>query len=147
MGKNLLGIVFSAIAGALMSIQGVFNTRAGEKIGLWTINMIVQGTGFLITLLVFLFYKDGDIKKIIDVNKIYLAGGILGVFIIFTVMKGMKMLSPAYAVSVILITQLITAAIIDCCGLFGTERCNFHITKILGVIIMIIGIVVFKWKG
>lgn len=147
MGKNVLGIIFAAVAGALMSIQGVFNTRVGEKIGLWTINMIVQGTGFLITLLVFLFFKDGNIRRIGEVNKLYLSGGLLGVFIIFTVMKGMKMLSPAYAVSIILITQLVTAAIIDCCGLFGTERCNFHFTKILGVIIMIIGIVVFKWKG
>ncbi|QCX34873.1 DMT family transporter [Caloramator sp. E03] len=143
----MLGIIFSAIAGALMSMQGVFNTRASEKMGLWEINVFVQGTGFLITLIVFFIFGNGNIKRISEINKLYLTGGLIGVFIIFTVMKGMKMLSPTYAVSIILITQLITAAIIDCCGLFETKKLVFHFSKILGVIIMIIGIIIFKWKG
>lgn len=147
MGKEILGIIFSAIAGALMSMQGVFNTRASEKMGLWEINVFVQGTGFLITLIVFFIFGNGNIKRISEINKLYLTGGLIGVFIIFTVMKGMKMLSPTYAVSIILITQLITAAIIDCCGLFETKKLVFHFSKILGVIIMIIGIIIFKWKG
>lgn len=147
MGKEILGMIFSAVAGALMSIQGVFNTRAGEKIGLWEINTLVQGTGFLLTLIIFLAFGDGNFRKIVEVKKLYLTGGLIGVFIIFTVMKGMKMLSPTYAVSIILITQLITAALIDCCGLFETEKLEFHFSKILGVIIMIVGIIVFKWKG
>lgn len=147
MGKEMLGILFSAVAGALMSIQGVFNTRAGEKIGLWEINALVQGSGFIITLIILFVFGDGNIKKITEINKLYLTGGLIGVFIIFTVMKGMGMLSPTYAVAIILITQLVTAALIDCCGLFETNRIQFHYTKILGVIIMIAGIVIFKWKG
>lgn len=147
MGKEIIGIIFSALAGALMSIQGVFNTRAGEKTGLWEINVFVQGTGFLITLIVFFIFGEGNIKKIAEVNKLYLTGGLIGVFIIYTVMKGMHMLSPTYAVSIILITQLVTAALIDCCGFFETKKLVFHFSKILGVIIMIIGIIIFKWKG
>ena len=53
------------------------------------------------------------LKKIKEVNKLYLSGGLLGVIIIFTVMKGIKSLGPTYAISTILVAQLLSAALID----------------------------------
>lgn len=34
----VLGILFSAVAGILVSLQSVFNTRVSDKIGLWETN-------------------------------------------------------------------------------------------------------------
>ncbi len=42
----MLGIILAIISGAAMSIQGVFNTRVSEKIGVWETNTIVQGFCF-----------------------------------------------------------------------------------------------------
>ena len=47
-----MGFLFSIIAGAAMSIQGVMNTRLGDKIGLYESNVFVQGTAFLFSLIV-----------------------------------------------------------------------------------------------
>lgn len=141
------GNCFSILAGFLMSIQGVFNTRCGEKIGLWETNIIVQITGFFFTLIILLIVGNGDFKKITQVNKIYLLGGIIGVLIIYSVMRGISDLGPTYSVSTILVAQLITAALIDFFGLFGAEKISFHYTKIIGVIFMIAGIILFKLKG
>lgn len=146
MGKNFLGIIFSAVAGSLMSIQGVFNTRSSEKIGLFETNLIVQGSAFIITLILFLFFGNGGLKKLTEVNKLYFLGGAIGVLITYSVMKGIGELSPTYAISIILVSQLITASLIDCCGLFETKQLQFHISKIIGVIIMVLGIIIFKWK-
>lgn len=146
MGKNILGIIFSAVAGSLMSIQGVFNTRSSEKIGLFETNLIVQGSAFILTLILFLLFGNGGLKKLTEVNKLYFLGGAIGVIITYSVMKGIGELSPTYAISIILVSQLITASLIDCCGLFETKQLQFHISKIIGVIIMVLGIIIFKWK-
>lgn len=147
MKNGLLGIVFSILAGLLMSIQGVFNTRCSEKIGLWETNIIVQITGFIFTLIILLIVGNGDFKKITQVNKLYLLGGVIGVLIIYSVMRGISDLGPTYSISTILVAQLITAAVIDFFGLFGAEKLSFHFTKVVGVILMISGIIVFKLKG
>jgi transporter family-2 protein len=142
----MLGIIFSIIAGVAMSLQGVFNTRLGEKIGTWETNVIVQATGLVISLVVLLIAGTGNLKNIKDANKLYLLGGALGVIIIFTVMSGIKSLGPTCAISIILVAQLTAAALIDAFGLFDSTKIVFGTTKIVGVVIMIVGILIFKWK-
>ncbi|MGY0373742.1 DMT family transporter [Clostridium sp. JNZ J1-5] len=142
----MFGLICSIFAGIFMSLQGVFNTRLSEKVGLWETNMLVQGIGFALTLAIMLFVGKGDIRNLSSTNKLYLLGGPLGAAIIFTVMCGISKLGPAYAISTILIAQLLSAALIEAFGLFGSDKCNFGINKILGVIIMLVGIVVFKLK-
>ena len=62
----MLGLIFSIVAGIAMSLQGVFNTRLGEKVGSWETNLFVQGTGFLITIIVVMFFGKGDLKALKD---------------------------------------------------------------------------------
>lgn len=130
-----------------MSFQGVFNTRLGEKIGTIEANLFVQGTGLILTLILFFIAGKGNLKNIVEVNKLYLLGGVLGVAIIFCVMGGMKFLGPSHAVSVILVSQLLSAALIEAFGLFDSEKIIFGAYKIIGIAIMVLGIVIFKWKG
>lgn len=130
-----------------MSLQGVFNTRLSSKIGSWETNVIVQGSGLILTALILLIFGNGHFKEIRNVNKLYLLGGVLGVIIIFTVMEGISMMGPTYSIATILVAQLIAAGIIDAFGLFDSTKISFGWTKIIGIAIMIIGIVIFKWKG
>lgn len=142
----MIGIFLSILSGICMSFQGVFNTRLSEKIGLWETNVIVQGTALIFTLIILFFGNKGNIKNIKDVNKLYLLGGLLGVIIIYTVVKGISSVGTTCAISTILIAQLLAAAAIDAFGLFGTQKIAFGLNEIVGVIIMIVGIVIFKWK-
>lgn len=139
-----MGLIYSIIAGMLMSIQGVFNTRASEKIGLWEINLIVHSTGFILALVLFFIIGNGHLNKISSVNKIYLLGGIIGVVIIYAVMRGVSEIGPAFANMTILIAQLLLAYGIEAFGIFGTKAIGFEWSKIIGVLIMIVGIVVFQ---
>lgn len=143
----MMGVIFSILAGALMSFQGVFNTRLNEKIGIWEASVFVQATALISSLIILFFSATGDFKKILDVDKIYLTGGIIGALITFTVIRGMSSLGPTYAVSAILISQLLAAAVIDKFGLFGTETMNFGWNKFVGLGVMIAGIILFKFKG
>lgn len=140
------GLIYSIIAGIFISIQGVFNAKVSEKIGLWQTNTLVHGLGFLVSLLILFSVKDGSFNKITEVNKIYLLGGVLGVIIVYSVMKGITSIGPAYSVSILLISQLIIALIIDTFGLFGVEKVPFSSTKLIGIMMMISGVLVFKIK-
>ena len=130
-----------------MSLQGVFNTRVSEKIGLWETNVFVQGTGLILTLIILLIAGNGNFKAIKEVNKLYLLGGFLGAIIIFSVMQGISIMGPTCSIAIILVAQLLAAGLIDSFGIFGAEQIKFTLSKFIGIGIMIVGIVVFKWKG
>ena len=142
----MLSVIWSIIAGAAMSFQGVLNTGLSKKIGLFESNAFVQGTAFILSLVVMLMFGNGSLREIMSVKKVYLLGGAIGVLITVTVMLAIKGLSPTVAISIILISQLVTAAIIDFFGLFGAEKIQFHFTHIIGVLLMTAGIIVFKIK-
>lgn len=140
----MTGFIFAIIAGAAMSVQGVMNTRLGEKIGLYESNTVVQGIAFLLSLLLMRMLGKGNLKEIADVNKFYLLGGLLGTVITVTVMSAMDKLSPAIAVSVILISQLLVAALIDAFGIMDSEKVAFTWNKYTGLLLMTGGMLLFK---
>ncbi len=141
-----MGYIFAIIAGASMSIQGVMNTRLSDKVGLFASNAYVQGTAFLLSLIALFFVKDLSLKGFGVVNKWYLLGGVFGLIITITVMLSVKTLSPVIAISIILVSQLLCAAIIDSFGIMDSEKIAFTWNKYLGLIAMIGGVVLFKWK-
>ena len=70
----------------------------------------------------------------------------MGAFITLTVIKSMDALGPAKAVMLIVIAQLIVAYIIEVFGWFGQKQADFTWTKLAGVFVMLVGIVIFQWK-
>lgn len=142
----MIGIIMSIVAGAAMSFQGVINTRLSEKIGLYESNAFAQGTAFILALIAVFFIGKGDFSALAGVGKIYWLGGVLGFVITVTVMLAIGNLSPTYAISIILISQLLVAAVIDAFGLLGTEKIPFTFAKWLGLALMISGVIAFKWK-
>lgn len=142
----MLGIICAIISGIAMSIQGVFNTRLGEKIGLWETTSLVQGIALVCSLIILFLFGDGSFSNLKSTNKFYLLGGVLGVVITYTVIKSVGSMGPTLGIGIILVAQLLSAAIIDAFGLFGSEKIKFSLNNFIGIAIMIIGIVIFKWK-
>ncbi len=140
----MTGIIFSIIAGAAMSVQGVMNTRLGEQTGPLHAGAFVQATAAALALALLLFEREGSFAKLGGAPWYCWVGGALGVLITLAVMQGMGRLSPAVAVSVILISQLVTAAGIDALGLMGTEKTPLGWGKLIGLALMLAGVVVFK---
>lgn len=140
-------ILFSVLAGAAMSVQGVMNTGLSEKIGLFESNAFVQGTAFLLSLIVMFIFGKGSFGNFFETKPVFWLGGVLGILITVFVMLAMKNSSPTVAVSIILIAQLTVAAVIDAFGLMDTPKVPFHWTKYVGLGFMILGVILFKIKG
>ncbi len=140
-----MGMIFAILAGLLMSIQGVFNTRLMESSNMWITNVWVHFSAFITCIIVWLFAGHKNLLTVFSVdNKLYLLGGIIGAFITFTVIKGIDKLGPAQATMIILLAQLLVSYFIEVLGLFGAEKVVFDWTKLIGVILMIVGIFIFK---
>ena len=140
----MLGFIFCALAGAAMSVQGVMNTRLGEGIGTMEANTLVQCTAAVLSVLALFVHKTGSFSQLGSVPWYYMLGGVLGLVITVTVMLGIGALSPTVAVSVILISQLAVAALIDALGLMGAERVALDWQKGLGLALMVGGVLLFK---
>lgn len=138
------GLIFAIIAGALMSIQGIFNTRLTEGSSLWVANTVVHSTGLILCLILWVFSGRLPFAPILKVNKLYFLGGIIGAIIVYSVIKSISNLGPTVAVMIFLSSQLIVAYLIEVFGLFGTDTIGFEFKKIIGMVIIIVGIVVFK---
>ena len=142
----LWGIIFSIIAGMAMSVQGVMNTRLGEGIGNMEANTFVQGTAFALALIVLIFWRQGSFTALGQVNKLYWLGGVLGIVITLTVMLGIKSLGATLSISMILISQLLIAGVIDAFGLMGSEKVAFGLSKYVGLALMTGGMLLFEYK-
>ncbi len=145
----MFGIIIAVVSGALMSIQGVFNTGVSKTSGQWVTNTFVQFTGFLLCLGIWFFYerKKHGFSELLLVDKKYmLLGGVLGAFITLTVILAMSAMGPAKAALFIVTAQIIVAYLIEIMGLFGVEKSPFLFRKIIGALIAIAGIIIFQWE-
>lgn len=142
----MIGFLFSIIAGAAMSVQGVMNTRLQDGIGLWEANAWVQGTAFALSLIVAWIFGKGQFGQILSTPKGYWLGGVFGLIITVTVMLSIKGLSPTVAISVILIAQLLVAACIDAFGWMGQEKVTMGLKQFAGLALMLGGVVLFKMR-
>jgi len=141
------GFLIALISGALMSIQGVFNTDVTKQTSLWVATGWVQLSAFVVCVLAWSFTGKESISALWQVdNKYALLGGVIGAFITVTVVQSMASLGPARAAMLIVISQLAVAYIIELFGMFGMEKQPFEWRKAIGMLIAIAGVVIFKWE-
>ena len=143
----MIGLIIALISGALMSIQGVFNTEVTKSSSIWVANCFVQFTALLVCLIAWAFSDRSSLLGVFQVQPKYmLLGGAIGAFITYTVIKSMYMLGPARAVMLIVVAQLLVAYLIELFGMFGVEKAGWEWRKAIGMAVAIAGIVIFKWK-
>jgi len=143
----MIGIIIALVSGALMSIQGVFNTGVTKGTSLWVSTCWVQFSALVVCLIAWFIKDKESFTTLLRVDNNYmLLGGVIGAFITVTVIKSMDSLGPAKAAMIIVISQLIIAYLIELFGIFGVEKQPFEWRKVFGMVIAIVGVVLFKWE-
>lgn len=143
----VIGIFIAVLSGALMSVQGVFNTDVTKTTGMWVANCWVQLTALAVCLAAWGITDRSSFTSLFRVQPRYvLLGGAIGAFITFTVIKSIELLQPAQAILFIVVSQMICAYLIECFGWFGTEKASFSIQKLIGMAVAIFGVILFQWE-
>ena len=140
------GWIIALISGALMSVQGVFNTQVTKASSIWIASAFVQFTALLGCLAAWACTDRRSLMTVFQVKPKYmLLGGAIGAFITYTVIKSMDLLGPAKAAMLIVIAQLFIAYLIELFGAFGVEREPLVMRKVVGMAVAIVGVILFKW--
>lgn len=143
----MIGFFIALLSGALMSVQGVFNTQVTKTTGMWVSNAWVQLSAFALCLVAWLIVGRDSVTTLAKVEPRYvLLGGVIGAGITWTVIKSMEQLGPAKAALLIVISQLIVAYVIELLGLFGVDKEPLEWRKIIGMVIALVGVAIFQWK-
>ena len=133
----MVGWIVALISGVLMSIQGVLNTEVTKQTSLWVSTGWVQLSALIVCITAWLIRDRSSVTALMDVSPKYmLLGGVIGAFITLTVIVSMDQLGPARA----------APYLIELFGLFGVDKANFQWSKVLGLGLSIIGIMIVKWK-
>ncbi|HIY30114.1 MAG TPA: DMT family transporter [Candidatus Mediterraneibacter avicola] len=143
----MIGFFIALLSGALMSVQGVFNTQVTKTTGVWVSNGWVQLTAFAVCLVVWLATGRDSIAALGKVEPRYmLLGGVIGAGITWTVIRSIDALGPARSALLIVIAQLAVSYVIELFGLFGMDREPFDWRKLGGLVLAIAGIAIFQWE-
>ncbi|PAD32861.1 hypothetical protein CHH60_06020 [Paenibacillus sp. 7523-1] len=141
------GILLALLAGALVSLQTVFNSKVNEKTGSWSTTTMVLFTGFLASFLISLLVEGKNTFSFQHMQPWYWVSGAIGVGVVFCLVQGMKLLGPTFAISIVLTSQLSFALLFDSMGWLGLEKIPFSWNQLLGVLVIVGGIVLFKFVG
>ena len=140
------GMFFSLLAGIFVAIQGIFNTRAGEKIGAINTAVFVHGSGLILAVMLMIFFEKVSLKGFSDINPLYLTGGIMGVIIVMSVMQSIGRIGISHTITIIVVVQLCIGFLINRFGLFGEKIIVASPGKITGLVLMIIGLIVYQMR-
>ena len=142
----MVGLLLALLSGALMSVQGVFNTEVTKQSSIWVAAGFVQITAFAVCLAAWLITGRESVSSLFSVHPWYmLLGGVIGAFITITVIMSMNSLGAAKAALLIVTAQVLVAYLIELFGLFGVEKAGFEWRKLFGMLLAVGGIALFKW--
>lgn len=141
----MFGVIAALVSGALMSMQGVFNTDVTKQTSIWVSASFVQFTALLVCVVAWLVCDRTSFRSLFEISDKYvLLGGVIGAFITATVIWSMNGLGPAKAAMLIVISQLTVAWGIELAGIFGMEKQPFSMRKLLGLLIAAAGVITFE---
>lgn len=143
----ILGLLLALIAGSLVGLQNIFNSKVNECIGSWTTTTCVLGMGFLASLTMGFIFEGNHLFNLQNMQPWYWISGSIGVGVVICLMQGIRLLGPTYAVSIVLTSQLGFALLWDSLGWLGLDKVPFTFTKLLGVLVIVGGIFIFKLGG
>lgn len=130
------------MAGLLISVHGVINSAGAKVIGLPTMIAwfsIIQALPAIILIL----FKQPSIGiggSLIQGFKWYLVSGILGVSIVTVMTLSISQIGALTAFVLVVLGQVIGAAIADHIGLFGIEIKPVNAMRIVSIVIILAGV-------
>lgn len=137
----IYALIGAGLAGACAAIQPTINSGLGKLITprLATLHSFIVGT----VLLVIINLLSGGFKEYGGVLKVppYLwLGGALGIVIVYVGAKVTSILGVTASMTIMVAVQLLLSMVIDNFGLFGVEKVPMDLTRISGIILMIIAV-------
>ncbi|MGG1880611.1 DMT family transporter [Paenibacillus cisolokensis] len=144
----VLGLFLALIAGSLVGLQNVFNAKVNRHTGTWTTTTLVLGLGFAASFMIGMFAdREGMTGFLPHMQTWFWFSGLIGVGVVTCMVQGMRLLGPTFAVAITMTSQLGLALLFDTRGWLGLQQVPFTLHQLIGVLVFVAGIFVFKLGG
>ncbi|MCM3628515.1 DMT family transporter [Paenibacillus glycanilyticus] len=142
----IAGILLALMAGALISVQTLFNNKVNTVVHSHTTTALVLGMGFVASLCMGVLFEGADFWDWKAMPAWFWFSGLVGIGVVTCVVKGVRLLGPSYATTIVMASQLLCALWWDSAGWFDLEQVPFTAQKAVGVTALIVGLLLFKSK-
>ncbi len=138
-----LAILLAVAAGCFVGLQAPVNARLGRQIGALQAATVSFTIGTLALILV-ASLSSGGLSGIGNATRApwwALIGGVLGAFYVTVALLTVRTLGLSGLTAIVVTGQLVVAVIIDRFGLLGISKQHIDATRILGLVLLIVGVV------
>src|SRR3954465_10254208 len=137
-----LAVVLTATVGGAVALQAPINSHLGRSVGTFQAAFLSFAIG-TVALLVIASLASGGLGgggHATSVPRYYLAGGLLGVAYVSTVLVTVRTLGAGGVTAATIAGQLSLAVIIDRFGWLGVEQKPISLARIVGVLLLAAGV-------
>ena len=138
---KLFYIIFVIFGGAAAAVQAPINAGLGKRIGVLETGLWSFSSGMVLLLVLTLLLGKGQFAAVLTAPKWQLLGGVLGVIAVCSMIVSAPPLGVGLAMVCILFGQITIAIVIDSLGLFGAEVVPLDYNRIIGILLMFVGII------
>jgi bacterial/archaeal transporter family-2 protein len=138
-----LAVLLGVGAGCLVGMQAPINSRLGKSVGsvqAATFSFLI-GTAVLLLIVGFVHGGFGDLGKVGRVPWWALVGGLLGAVYVTVALVAVRTLGASGLTAVVITGQLAISVAIDRFGLLGIAREHIGASRILGLVLLVVGAV------
>lgn len=146
---KLLYSILPLIIGIALTTQASINGQLRSAINsplLATLLSFLVGTIFLVGVIFFSSQKIPSIATLTTIEWYKYTGGLLGAFIVLAVILSIQNINPSALFALIVAGQLITALLFEYFGLLDVKQSPLNWTKIIGVILLVVGVYLINRK-
>ena len=143
----IIGIACALLAGSFLSMQNIFNSKVNERTGTWAATTLILALGFLASFIIGWIVEGNELFVFQNSKLWFWFSGLLGVGVVSCMVQGLRLLGPTFAISLALTSQLCFALLADTMGWFGLAQVPLSPQKLIGVLIIICGILLYKLGG
>jgi len=138
-------VLMVILGGFLNGVQAPINSALSKKVGSIEGALTSFFFGTAILLIATVVFGKGDLKGLLIVPRWELLGGLLGAYFVTAMIIAVPRIGVAAAIFSAIAGQLVMGIIVDNFGWFGVQRIPFDISRLLGILLMIVSLLlIFK---
>ena len=140
MSNYIVILLVALLGGIAVVVQAQFTGIMDKGMGTLESVFITYGLGGAVIALIMLFYRGGNLHAWRTIPWYAMLAGLLGLVIIGSLSFAVPRLGLIVTFTILVGTQFVLGAIFDHFGVFGAEIRPFTTQKLLGTIIVLIGV-------
>lgn len=147
--SNSSYLLLALVAGAGLAFQAVINTRLSQALGspLWaSVVQVFVGLVFLAACVAVLRQPLPTFEGAGRLPWWIWTGGAIGAAFVLSVIVTTRPLGVALMVASVVVGQSVAALLIDHYGWFGVEVQRLSLWRVAGVVLLLIGVLLIRWR-